>query len=131
MINVDSITNEKNKEHNEKWPFILDHPYKISIIGGSVSEETNALLDLISQQDDIDKMYLYAKDLSEPKDELLIKKREDAGIKHFKDPNVFIECSNTMDNVYEMIDDYNQNRKRKILIVFDDMITDIMKNKKL
>ena len=131
MINVDSITNEKNKEHNEKWPFILDHPYKISIIGGSVSEETNALLDLISQQDDIDKMYLYAKDLSEPKDELLIKKREDAGIKHFKDPNAFTECSNTMDNVYEMIDDYNQNRKRKILIVFDDMITDIMKNKKL
>ena len=131
MINVDSITNEKNKEHNEKWPFILDHPYKISITGGSVSEETNALLDLISQQDDIDKMYLYAKDLSEPKDELLIKKREDAGIKHFKDPNAFIECSNTMDNVYEMIDDYNQNRKRKILIVFDDMITDIMKNKKL
>ena len=131
MINVDSITNEKNKEHNEKWPFILDHPYKISIIGGSVSEKTNALLDLISQQDDIDKMYLYAKDLSEPKDELLIKKREDAGIKHFKDPNAFIECSNTMDNVYEMIDDYNQNRKRKILIVFDDMITDIMKNKKL
>ena len=131
MINVDSITNEKNKEHNEKWPFILDHPYKISIIGGSVSEETNALLDLISQQDDIDKMYLYAKDLSEPKDELLIKKRENAGIKHFKDPNAFIECSNTMDNVYEMIDDYNQNRKRKILIVFDDMITDIMKNKKL
>ena len=131
MINVDSITNEKNKEHNEKWPFILDHTYKISIIGGSVSEKTNALLDLISQQDDIDKMYLYAKDLSEPKDELLIKKREDAGIKHFKDPNAFIECSNTMDNVYEMIDDYNQNRKRKILIVFDDMITDIMKNKKL
>ena len=131
MINVDSITNEKNKEHNEKWPFILDHPYKISIIGGSVSEETNALLDLISQQDDIDKMYLYAKDLSEPKDELLIKKREDAGIKHFKDPNAFIECSITMDNVYEMIDDYNQNRKRKLLIVFDDMITDIMKNKKL
>ena len=131
MINVDSITNEKNKEHNEKWPFILDHPYKISIIGGSVSEKTNALLDLISQQDDIDKMYLYAKDLSEPKDGLLIKKREDAGIKHFKDPNAFIECSNTMDNVYEMIDDYNQNRKRKILIVFDDMITDIMKNKKL
>ena len=131
MINVDSITNEKNKEHNEKWSFILDHPYKILITGGSVSEETNALLDLISQQDDIDKMYLYAKDLSETKDELLIKKREDAGIKHFKDPNAFIECSNTMDNVYEMIDDYNQNRKRKILIVFDDMITDIMKNKKL
>ena len=131
MINVDSITNEKNKEHNEKWSFILDHPYKILITGGSVSEETNALLDLISQQDDIDKMYLYAKDLSEPKDELLIKKREDAGIKHFKDPNAFIECSNTMDNVYEMIDDYNQNRKRKILIVFYDMITDIMKNKKL
>ena len=81
-------------------------------------------------QDDIDKMYLYAKDLSEPKYQFLIKKREDAGIKHLNDPNAFIECSNTMDDVYENIDDYNPNRKWKVLIVFDEMIADITTNKK-
>ena len=74
-------------------------------------------------------MYLYAKDLSEPTYEFLIKKREDAGIKHLEDSNAFIECSNTMNDVYENIDDYNPKRKRKILIVFDDMIADIMTNK--
>ena len=130
MINLDSITNENNKERNEKWPFIPDHPYRILIIGGSGSGKTNALLNLIKEQDDIDKMYLYAKDLSEPKYEFLIKKREDAGIKHFNDTKAFIECSNTMDDVYENIDNYNPSRKRKILIVFDDMIADIMTNKK-
>ena len=81
-------------------------------------------------QDDIDKMYLYAKDLREPKYQFLIKKREDAGIKHLNDPNAFIECSNTMDDVYENIDDYNSNRKWKVLIVFDEMIADITTNKK-
>ena len=130
MINLDSITNENNKEHNEKWPYIPDHPYRILIIGGSGSGKTNALLNLIKEQDDIDKIYLYAKDLSEPKYEFLIKKREDAGIKHFNDTEAFIECSNTMDDVYENIDDYNPSRKRKILIVFDDMIADIMTNRK-
>ena len=94
MINSDSITNENNKEHNEKWQFIPDHPYRILIIGGSGSGKTNALLNLIKEQDDIDKIYLYAKDLSEPKYEFLIKKREDVGTNHFNDPNVFIECSN-------------------------------------
>ena len=59
----------------------------------------------------------------------LIKKREDAGIKHFNDPNASIECSNAMDDVYENID-YNPSRKRKILIVFDDMIVNVMRNKK-
>ena len=71
------------------------------IIGGSGSGKTNALLNLIKEQDDIDKIYLYAKDLSEPKYEFLIKKREDVGTNHFNDPNVFIECSNTMDDVYK------------------------------
>ena len=93
-------------------------------------EKTNALLNLIKEQDDIDKMYLYAKDLSEPKYEYLIKNRENAGIKHLNDSKAFIECSNTMNDVYENIDNYNPNRKRKILIVFDDMIADIMTNKK-
>ena len=130
MINLDSITNENNKKHNEKWPYIPDHPYRILIIGGSRSGKTNTLLNLINEQNDIDKIYLYARDLNEPKYKILIKKREDAGIKHLNDPNAFIECSNTMDDVYENIHDYNSGRKRKILIVFDHMITDIVTNKR-
>ena len=73
---------------------------------------------------------MYAKDLEEPKYQLLIKKRENAGIKNLNDPNTFIEYSSTMDDAYNNIDDYNPKRKRKILIVFDDMIADIMTNKK-
>ena len=74
MINLDSITNENNKKHNEKWPYIPDHPYRILIIGGSGSGKTNTLLDLINEQNDIDKNYLYARDLSKPNFEYLIKK---------------------------------------------------------
>ena len=74
-------------------------------------------------------MYVYVRDLSEPKYEYLIKKRKDVGIKHLNNPNAFIECTNTMDEVYDNINDYNSNRRRKILIVFD-MIADIMTNKK-
>ena len=130
MINLDSITNENNKEHNEKWPKISDNPYRIIRMGGSWSGKTNELINLINEQNDIDRTYLYARDLSEPKYEYLTKKREDAGIKHLSNPNAFIKCSNTMDDVYENINDYNPIRKRKKLIVFDDMIADIMGNKK-
>ena len=76
------------------------------------------------------KIYLYAKDLSKAKYEFLIKKCEDAGIKHLNGSNAFTQCSNTMDDVYENIDDYHPIRKRKVLILFDDMISDIMTNKK-
>ena len=100
------------------------------IIGGSGSGKTNALLNLISQQDNIDKIYLYAEDLSEPKYKFLIKKRKNTEIKHFNDPNTFIECTNTFIDVYDNIDDYNLSRERKVLIVFDDMIADSMANKK-
>ena len=130
MINLDSITNENNKKHNEKWPYIPDHPYRTLIIGGSGSGKINAFISLINEQNNIDKIYLYAKDLSEPKHEYLINKREDVGIKHVKNSNAFIECSSTMDDVYEKIHDYNPSRKIKILIVFDDMIADIMTNKR-
>ena len=130
MISLDSITNENNKEHKGKWPYIPDHLYRILIIGGSGSGKTDALLNLINEQDDIDKIYLHVKDLREPKYGFLIKKRENAEIKHLNDPNAFIECSNTMDGIYENIDDYNPIRKRKKLIAFDDMIADIMTNKK-
>ena len=98
------------------------------IIGGSGSGKTNALLNLINEQNDIDKIYLYAKDLSEPKYEYLIKNHKNTGIKHLNDPNAFIEC--WMDDIYGNIHDYNPNRKRKILIVFDDMFEDIKSNKK-
>ena len=95
MINLDSITNENNKEHSEKLPCIPDHPYRILIIGGSGSRKTNALLNLINEQGHIDKIYLYAKDLSE----FFIKKSEDVGTNHFNDLNAFIECSYRMDDV--------------------------------
>ena len=100
MINLDNIINNNNEEHNEKWPYIPDHPYKILIIGGSGSGKTDTLLNLVNEQKDIDKIYLYAKDLSEPKYGHLIKKCENAGIKYVNDGNAFIECSNTMDDVY-------------------------------
>ena len=63
MINLDIITNE-NKEHNEKWPYIPDHPYRVIINGDSGSGKTNASINLINEQNDIDKIYLYARDLS-------------------------------------------------------------------
>ena len=101
------------------------------IIEPSGSGKTNALLNLIQQDNNvIDKIYLYAKDLEEPKYQLLIKKHENAGIKHLSDPNAFIEYSNTMNDVFNNIDDYNPKRKRKVLIVFNDMIADIMTNKR-
>ena len=90
MINLDNIVNDKNEKHNEKWPYTPDHPYRILIIGGSGSEKTNTLLNLINEQSDIDKIYLYAKDLSESKYEHLINNRENAGIKHLNDPKALI-----------------------------------------
>ena len=100
MINLDSITNKNNKKHNDKWPYISDHPYRILVIGGSGPGKTNTLLNLINEQSNIDKIYLYARDLGEPKYKILIKKRKDVGIKHLNDPNSFIECSNSMDDVH-------------------------------
>ena len=92
--------------------------------------KANALLNLKKEQDYIDKIYLYSKDLSELKYEFLIKNRKDVGIKNFDDSNAFIECSSTMDDVYENIVYQNLNRERKVLIVFDDMIADTVTNKK-
>ena len=82
MFNVDSIANENNKGHNKKWSFILDQPHRILVIGGSGTGKANALVNFIKAQDYIDKIYLYAKHLSEPKYEFLIKKCEGAGVKY-------------------------------------------------
>ena len=131
MINFDDHTNENKIKHNPDWPYIPDHPYRILIIGGSGSGKTNALLNLINNQPDFDKIYLYAKDLCEPKYQFLIKKRENIGLKHFNDPKAFIGYSNDMQDVYKNINDYNPNKENKILIVFDDMIDDMINNKKL
>ena len=90
----------KTTKNNKKWQFVPDHPYRILITGRYGSGKTNTLLNLIKEQDDIGKIYLYAKDLSEPKYGFLIKKREDVRIKYCNDINAFIECSNTMDYVY-------------------------------
>ena len=101
------------------------------MIGGSGSGKTNALLNLINNQPDIDKIYLYAKDPYEAKYQLLINKRESTGLKHFNDPKAFIEYSNDMQDVYKNIDEYNLGKKCKVLIVFDGMIADAINNKKL
>ena len=130
MINFDDYTNENIIERNSKWPYISDHPYRILIIGGSGSGKTNALLNLINNQPDIDKIYLYAKDPYEKKYQYLINKRGKVGLNHFNDPKAFMEYSN-MQDAYKNIEDYNPIKKRKILIVFDDMIADMINNNKL
>ena len=127
MFNLDAITNKSNKDDDKKWP------YRMLIIGPSGSGKTNTLLNSIQKQDNgnlIDKIYLYAKDLSEPKYQFLIKKRKDAGIGNLDKPTAFIEYSNTVDDVYNNIDAYNPRRKRKISIVFEDTVAGIMANKK-
>ena len=99
MINFDNYTNENKIEHNLKWPYIPDHPYKILITGGSVSGKRNALLNLINNQLDINKIYLYGKDPYEREYQYLINKPEKVGLDHFKDPKAFMEYSNDMQDV--------------------------------
>ena len=110
---------------------IADHPYRILIIGGSGSGKTNALLNLINNQPDIDKIYLYAKGLYEAKYNFLIDKRESTELNHFNHFKVFIEYSNIIQNICKNIDEYNTDKECKILTVFDDMIADIINNKKV
>ena len=131
MINFDDYTNENKTEHNLNWPYIPDHLYRLLIIGGSRSGKTNALLNLINNQPDFDKIYLYTKDPYEAKYQHLINKREKVGLDHFKDPRAFLEYSSDMQDVYKNIEDCNPGKKLKILIVFDGMIADMINNKKL
>ena len=113
MINFDDYTNENKNKHNLDWLYIPDHPYTILIIGGSGSGKTNALFNLINNQPDTDRIYLYAKDLYEPKYQFLINKRKSTGLKHFNDPKAFMEYSNDMQDVYKSINQYNPNNNKK------------------
>ena len=90
MINFDDYANEKKTKHNPDWPYIPDHQYRILIIGGSGSGKTNALINLINNQQDINKIYLYTKDPYEAKYQFLINKRESIRLKHFDDPNCWV-----------------------------------------
>ena len=125
MLNLDDIVSNKkeNKERND-WPF------KMLIIGSSDSGKTNTLLHLLNNFHPIDKIYLYAKDTDEKKYQYLINKREQAGIQNLNDPHAFIEYSNDMNDVLDDINNYNKNRDKKVLIIFDDMIADIMSSEK-
>ena len=100
-------------------------------MGGSGSRKTNALLNLISDQSDIDKKYLYAKNPYEVKYQCLISQREKVGLNHFDDQNSFIKYSNDMQDVYNKIEGYNPNKEKKLLIIFDDMIADMINNETL
>ena len=131
MINFDDYTNENIIEHNSEWPYIPDHPYRILITDGSGSGKTNALLNLRNNQPDIDKIYLYAKDPYEKKYQYLINKRKKVGLNQFNDPKAFMEYSNDMQDVHKNIEDYHPIKNRKILIVFYDMIADMINNNKL
>ena len=123
MLNLDDIVSNKkeNKDHN--WPF------RMLIIGPSGSGKTNTLLHLINNFHPIDKIYLYAKDTDEKKYQYLINKREQAGMKNLNDAHAFIQYSSDMNDVLDHIN-YNKNRDKKVLIIFDDMIADIMRSEK-
>ena len=123
MLNLDNIVSNKNENKNNNWPF------RMLIIGPSGSGKTNTLLHLINNLHPIDKIYLYTEDIHESKYEYLINKREQTRIKNLNDPKAFIEYSDDMDDVLDDINNYNKNRDKKVLIVFDDMIADIEYNK--
>ena len=107
MLNLDNIVSNKNENKNNDWPF------RMLIIGPSGSRKTNTLLHLINNLHPTDKIYLYAKDIHEPKYEYLINKREQAGIKNLNDPKAFIKYSDDMNDVLDDINNYNKNRDKK------------------
>ena len=125
MLNLDNIVSNKNRSSSED----NNCPFRMLIIGPSGSGKTNILLHLINDLHPIDKIYLYAKDIHEPKYEYLINKRKQVGIKNLNDPHAFTEYSDDMNDVLDDINNYNKNRDKKVLIVFDDMIADIEYNK--
>ena len=96
---------------------MLTEYYRILIVGGSGSGKTSSLFNIISQQPDVDKIYLYTKDPYEAKYKFLINERESTGLKHLNDSIASVEFSNDMDDIYKNIQEHNPNKKYKILIV--------------
>ena len=129
MINFDDVVKENIKKHNPNWAHIPDHPYRTLIIGGA--GKANSLFSLINQLPDIDKIYLYPKDPCEGKYQFLVNRRESTGLNHFNDSKAFTEYPSNMVDISKNIEDYNSNKKRKTLIIFDDMIADMLSNRKL
>ena len=121
---AESSSSECSSSERNDWSF------RMLIIGPSGSGKTNTLLHLINNLHSIDKIYLYAKDIGEDKYNHLINIREQAGLKNLKDSKAFIEYSDDMDDVFDNINNYNKNRDKKVLIIFDDMIVDIMRSEK-
>ena len=117
MINFDDVTKENMRDNISIWPQIFDHSYRILITGGFGSRKSNLFFHLISHQPDIDKIYLDTKDPYEAKYQFLINNRVKTGLKYFNDSKAFIEYKTY--NIY------------KILIPFDDMIADMLSNRKL
>ena len=105
--------------------------YRILMIGGSGSRKANTWLNLTNHQPNIDKTYPYAKDPYKAWHQFLINKWEKFGLKHCNDPKAFTEYSNNMQGIYKNIEEYNPGKKRKLLIIFDDMIAVMISNKKL
>ena len=130
MINFGEVTKENIKKHNPNQSHIPDHSYIILLIGGTGSRKINSLVNSISQQPDIDKIYLYGRYPYESKYQLIINKKNIAGLKHLNDSKAFAEYSNDMDDIYKNTEEYNLSKKRKILIVFNDMIANMLSNKK-
>ena len=111
MINFDYVTNQNTKEHNPNWPEVPDHSYKILIVSGFGSRKTNAGLNLINHEPDIDKIFLYANDPYEAKYQLLINKRNSTGLKYLNNLKALIEYSNDMDHIHKNIEEYNPNKR--------------------
>ena len=122
MFNLDE---NRERVENRDWP------YRKLMIGPSGAGKAHYLLNSIQRDHNlVEKIYLYAKDLEQPKYKFLIDRREKAGINFINDPNAFIEHSNSINDIFPQIEDYNKRRNRKILIIFDDMISHVMSDKK-
>ena len=126
MITFGYIPQKNIKEHNPNGRQIPNHPLQIWMIAGSGSGKTNALFNLIGHHSDLDKIHLCAKDSYRAKYQLLINICEGVGLNEYNDSKAFIEYWNDMDDIYENIEEYSHDKERKILIVFDDIIADML-----
>ena len=131
MVNFDDYVNKNKTEHNKNWPYTPNYPYRILIIGGSGSGKTNVLLKLIENQPDIDNIYLYPKDPYDAKYQYLINKRESVGIIILRILKLLLSIQMTCAIFAKLLMITILIKKNKILIVFDDMIVDMIHNKKL